>query len=79
MADQLRAFGADVALADPHAIDAHPERGPLVELSVEELERADAVVLLTDHDDLDLGLVSRHARYVLDTRRRINGGQVELL
>ena len=79
IAEQLRSFGADVAVADPHVSDPRPELGPLVELTIEELERADAVVLLTDHDDFDFALISRHARYVLDTRRRLVGGNVEFL
>jgi UDP-N-acetyl-D-glucosamine dehydrogenase len=79
IAEQLRSFGADVAVADPHLSDPRPELGPLVELTIEELERADAVVLLTDHDDFDFALISRHARYVLDTRRRLVCGNVEFL
>lgn len=39
-----------------------------------ELEAADAVVLLTDHDEFDLDAVRTHARYVLDTRRRLAAG-----
>jgi UDP-N-acetyl-D-mannosaminuronate dehydrogenase len=40
---------------------------------------ADAVVLLTDHDAFDDALVVAHARYVLDTRGRLVGDQVEHL
>jgi UDP-N-acetyl-D-glucosamine dehydrogenase len=53
-----------------------------VEVSQEEIERADAVVLLTDHDDFDYDLVGSHASYVLDCRRRVPRGgaaHVELL
>jgi UDP-N-acetyl-D-glucosamine dehydrogenase len=79
VAEQLRSYGANVAVAEPHVMDLRPELGPLVEVTAEELERADAVVLLTDHDDFDLTLVSRHARYVFDTRHRLVGSHVEFL
>ena len=51
----------------------------LVELTPEEVVEADAVVLLTDHDPLDLELVVAEARYVLDTRFRLSGPNVERL
>jgi UDP-N-acetyl-D-glucosamine dehydrogenase len=37
------------------------------------------VVLVTDHDDVDYDLVTRHARYLLDTRHRLTGEHVEAL
>jgi UDP-N-acetyl-D-glucosamine dehydrogenase len=67
------------------AVDAHvePHRCPpsvkLVELAESVLREADAVVLLTDHDDLDYDLVERHARLLLDTRHRVSGPRVEYL
>jgi UDP-N-acetyl-D-glucosamine dehydrogenase len=36
-------------------------------------------VLLVDHDETDLDLVARHARYVLDTRHALTGDNVEYL
>ncbi|TDR93824.1 nucleotide sugar dehydrogenase [Enterovirga rhinocerotis] len=39
-----------------------------VDLSPESLQRYDAVVLATDHDSLDLPLIARHARLIVDTR-----------
>jgi UDP-N-acetyl-D-glucosamine dehydrogenase len=50
-----------------------------VEASAEELTAADAVVVLTDHDAFDFCLVETHARYVLDTRHRLQGPRVEQL
>jgi UDP-N-acetyl-D-glucosamine dehydrogenase len=50
-----------------------------VELTEAELERADAVVLVTDHDAFDYELVTKHARLVLDTRHRLDGPRVEQL
>ena len=50
-----------------------------VELTADEVQRADAVVVVTDHDDFDYDMVRDRARYVLDTRNRISGPQVESL
>jgi UDP-N-acetyl-D-glucosamine dehydrogenase len=76
VAERLLALGAEVRVADPHVvqdhIDGHVER---VEVSAEELLAADAVILLTDHDAFDLEAVRTHARYVLDTRRRLPPGE----
>jgi UDP-N-acetyl-D-glucosamine dehydrogenase len=65
-------------------VDDVPERWispPLqrVELTSDELEAADAVILITDHDGFDYDAVLRHARYVLDTRHRGTGSRVEQL
>ena len=51
----------------------------MVELTADELRRADAVVLLVDHDAFDLELVAAEATYVLDTRRCLAGPAVEHL
>jgi len=76
VAERLLTLGADVRAVDPHVrndhVHGHVER---VEITPEELAAADAVVLLTDHDAFDLDVVRTHARYVLDTRRRIAPGQ----
>jgi UDP-N-acetyl-D-glucosamine dehydrogenase len=48
-------------------------------LTVDEVQHADAVVVVTDHDAFDYDMVREHARYVLDTRNRISGPQVEML
>ena len=48
-------------------------------LTAEEVSAADAVVLLTDHDSFDLGMVMEHAGYVLDCRNRLSGENVEVL
>jgi UDP-N-acetyl-D-mannosaminuronate dehydrogenase len=39
----------------------------------------DAVVVLTDHDDVDYELVEREARWILDCRNRLSGPNVEVL
>jgi UDP-N-acetyl-D-glucosamine dehydrogenase len=78
IAQILSSLGADVRVADPHlAPDATGL--PQVELSRDEVELADAVVVVTDHDDFDYDMVRDRARYVLDTRNRIRGPRVESL
>jgi UDP-N-acetyl-D-glucosamine dehydrogenase len=80
VADQLLALGADVRAADPHVWDRVVDpRITRVELALEELTAADAVVVLTDHDAFDFDLVATHGQYVLDTRRRVKGPTVEQL
>ncbi|WP_344935650.1 UDP binding domain-containing protein, partial [Actinoplanes nipponensis] len=77
----LLEMGAEVRAADPHVVeDAHVDRRVVrVAASAEQLAAADAVILLADHDAFDLDLVVTHARYVLDTRHRITGPNVESL
>jgi UDP-N-acetyl-D-glucosamine dehydrogenase len=80
VADRLLALGAEVHAADPHVKSGHVDRRVTrVDLTADELKAADAVILLTDHDDFDYELVTTHARYVLDMRRRVTGPQVEVL
>jgi UDP-N-acetyl-D-glucosamine dehydrogenase len=78
IAQSLSALGADVRVADPYvpsgSIALHQ-----VDLTGDEVEHADAVVVVTDHDDFDYDMIRERARYVLDTRNRISGPQVELL
>lgn len=76
----LTQLEADVAVADPHVDPARSHAGDAerVELTEAEVARADAVVILVDHDDFDLDLVKDHA-LVLDTRRCIEGPNVEHL
>jgi UDP-N-acetyl-D-glucosamine dehydrogenase len=81
VAQLLRGMGADVRAADPHvvetgAVDAVVE---CVEPTPDEISRADAVVLLTDHDAFNLDEISSHASYVLDCRRVLSGENVEIL
>ena len=77
----LVAAGAAVTVADPHVVeDVLPGLDVRVaELSPTELARQDAVVLVTDHDAFDYAVVVEHAPYVLDTRHRLEGPNVEHL
>jgi UDP-N-acetyl-D-glucosamine dehydrogenase len=80
VADRLLALGAEVHVVDPLVAEGHVDaRMARVELSAQELAGADAVVLLVDHDAFDLDLVVAHAGYLLDTRHRLSGPQVEHL
>ena len=81
VASLLLDMGAEVRAADPHVVeDARVDRRVVrVALTEEQIEAADAVILLADHDAFDLDLVVQHARYVLDTRHRLTGPTVESL
>ncbi len=80
VAQRLLALGADVRAADPYVLEEQIDaRLVRVELNAEEVTAADAVVLLTDHDVFDYELVEANARYVLDTRCRMTGADVETL
>jgi len=81
VASLLLDMGAEVRAADPHVVeDGHvDQRVRRVALDQEQVARADAVVLLADHDAFDLDVVRDNARYVLDTRRRLTGPTVESL
>ena len=78
IAQILSSLGAEVRVADPHLAPGATGL-PQVELSADEVELADAVVVVTDHDDFDYDMVRDRARYVLDTRNRIRGPKVESL
>ncbi|MCA1694842.1 MAG: nucleotide sugar dehydrogenase, partial [Actinobacteria bacterium] len=81
IAEKLVAMGAEVRAADPHVAEGRELRQVTrVEATAEEIAAADAVLLLADHDAFDYASVSEHARYVLDTRRRVPAGaRVEFL
>ncbi len=71
--------GAHVEYHDPYVpsfIDHHGRQWHSVPLSRDALERADCVVILTDHSPVDYDLVVRSARSIVDTRnatRNVSG------
>ena len=72
---RLLAMGAEVRAADPHVTESHVDtRIVRAEATSQEIAEADAVVLLTEHAAFDYDAVAEHARYVLDTRRRLAPG-----
>ena len=81
VAQLLAAMGAEVRGADPHTVEPTPFDGLLcrVEATPEEVASADAVVLLTDHDQFNFDDIVAHATFVLDCRRRLKGPNVEHL
>lgn len=80
IADQLIGLGAEVIAADPYVIEEHVPAGvQRVDLTDEIVRSAAAVVLLVDHDDFDLDAIASESRYVLDTRNRVSGPNVEKL
>jgi len=82
VAELLLRTGAQVHAVDPHVRETAPldARVRRVALTEEEVAAADAVVLLTDHDDFDYDVVLRGARHVLDCRRRLRpAANVEIL
>ncbi len=76
----LTHLGADVQVVDSHV---EPHRCPpgirLVELTDARVEAADAVVIVTDHDDIDYRILDQSMTWVLDTRRRMTSKEVEYL
>ena len=80
VAERLLAMGAEVRAVDPHVVEGHVDKRVVrVDFNDAELKAADAVVLLTDHDSFDLGEIAAHATFVLDTRKRLSGANVETL
>jgi UDP-N-acetyl-D-glucosamine dehydrogenase len=78
IAQSLRSLGAHVRVADPHVAPSSTDF-PHVELTADEVQQAQAVVIVTDHDAFDYDLIRDCGRYVLDTRNRIRGPRVESL
>ena len=62
----LRFKGANISCHDPN-IDSAKEL-KFVELNKENLRKADAVVITTDHSNVDYELVGKYARLIIDTR-----------
>ena len=75
----LAGMGADVRVADPHVESAPPVGTTAVEVTREEVESADLVVVLTDHDAFPFDLVEQHAGHILDCRRVPALGSAERL
>ena len=81
IAQLLKSMGAEVRAADPHVVEFGPIDTMLerVEPTAAELSRADAVVLVTDHEAFDVDEIGKYASYVLDCRRVLSGDNVESL
>ena len=70
----LRERGASVQYHDPHVPELGLDSGALRSVPLEEatVSAADLVVVGTDHDDVDFGLVTRCAKTVVDPRNAIH-------
>jgi UDP-N-acetyl-D-glucosamine dehydrogenase len=76
----LGELGAHVSAFDDHVPAEHlAQQVCRIQMNAKALNKADAVVLLTDHDDVDYQLVEREARWILDCRNRLSGVNVEFL
>jgi len=80
LAQSLLRLGAHVVAVEPHT-DSYllPHDILRVELTEAEIRAADVVVVATDHDAFDYSLIERTAAYVVDTRNRCRGKNVEVL
>lgn len=74
IAETLLALGADIRAVDPHVLHTDAPSIPRALLTKAEVSAADLVVVLTDHDCFDYGLLTGGAAAVLDTRCVVPGG-----
>jgi UDP-N-acetyl-D-glucosamine dehydrogenase len=84
IASLLRGSEAEVVYHDPFVSEfvVDGEAIPFVELTDENVADADAVLLVTDHSNVDYHLVVRSAKAILDTRNALkafDGGKVARL
>ena len=76
----LKEYGATVVGIDDHVDEYRWPRGvERTSLTDKVLDGADAVVLLTDHDDFDWAIVENSGTVVLDTKNRLRGPAIERL
>ena len=71
--EKLRDLGADVAYSDPHIpvfpkMREHSFNASSVELTHESLAAFDCVLLATDHDAFDYGVLKECSKLIVDTR-----------
>jgi UDP-N-acetyl-D-glucosamine dehydrogenase len=72
VAKLLAELGAKVQAVDPLVDPANvPIYVDLIVPTAEDLARADLIVVLTDHDDIDWTLVAPNVDRILDTRNRL--------
>ncbi len=69
----LEQGGAKVTYHDPYVpkFEEDGHRFASVPLSAETLAGADCVIVVTDHTNLDYGLIQRHSRVIVDTRNAL--------
>ena len=72
--EMLANLGAEVRVTDSLVAIYEEIPWTRVELTGDEIERSDLVVILTDHDGVDYSAVASGAKLVFDTRRRLKSG-----
>lgn len=76
----LSDLGAILIGVDDRVEDARWPKGlTKAPLAAETLSSADAAILITDHEDFDLGLLEDIATPIIDTKNRLTGANVERL
>ncbi len=75
--------GAAIDFHDPHIENILPARQypefagkESVTLSADTLPAYDAVLIITDHDDIDYNLIAGHSRMIVDTRNALRGRDI---
>ncbi len=80
VAERLIELGANVRFVDSHVDDSSlPDGTTEIDLTAEALQSTEAVIMLVDHDDIDLDLIAEHAPYVLDCRDVMRSGVADRL
>lgn len=80
IAAELVSLGATVKVTDPWlGIDIVSDTFTAVELTAQECRGADAVLLVTDHEEIDYETVLASADLILDCRGMLNAAEVEQL
>jgi UDP-N-acetyl-D-glucosamine dehydrogenase len=69
--DLLRRSGAEVSYHDPYIPHLPNEKLFSLDLTGEETDKIDCVVIVTDHDNVDLGLVVKSSPLVVDLRNAV--------
>ncbi len=74
----LQEKGAKLFYSDPHvaefiANDHYNFSGKSINLSPENLQKYDAVLLVTDHDKFDYEVILKNSRLIIDSRGRFQG------
>ena len=78
--DLLEFKGAKISYHDPYVKKLNDKKS--VELSSKNIKLQDAVVITTDHTNVDYELIGKHAKLVIDTRNvmaKINNPNARIL
>jgi len=80
VADRLLDLGARVSIVDSHIVSGDmPDGIEEIDLTADRLAEAEAVIMLVDHDDIDIDLIVENAPYILDCRDALYGSQIDKL